>query len=44
VNPLAAAQLLPPAKTTKTNQWFLVGSAAADLKSPEASGGDDTEK
>jgi len=26
------------------NQWFLVGAAAAALKSPEASGGDETEK
>jgi len=26
------------------NQWFLVESAAADLKSPEASGGDDTDR
>jgi hypothetical protein len=40
---LAVAQLLPLANQT-TNKWFLVGLAAADLKSPEASGGDDTEK
>jgi hypothetical protein len=25
-------------------QWFLVGAAAAALKSPEAPGGDDTEQ
>jgi len=31
-----------PKKTT--NKWFLVGPAAAGLKSPEASGGDDTDK
>jgi len=29
------------AKSTN-NQWFLVGSAAAELKSPEASDRDDT--
>ena len=27
---------------TNQHQWFLVGSVASDLKSPEASGGDDT--
>ena len=30
--------------STKTNKWFLVGPAAAGLNSPEASGGDDTDK
>jgi len=30
VNPLPAAQLLPVANQ-QNNQWFLVGTAAADL-------------
>jgi hypothetical protein len=40
----AGGDVLVAAGKLTNNQWFLVGSAAADLKSPEASGGDDTEK
>jgi len=43
VNPLPVAQL-PPMANQQNNQWFLVGTAAADLKSPEAPGGDDTDR
>ena len=38
-----SSQLAAVGKSTN-NKWFLVGLAAADLKLPEASGSDDTDK